>query len=102
MKHKQFLPVFLVCLLIILFFLRFDFPAKETSRNDYRDVFVGVDAAYDDVEGIKRLVDEVKSYTNLFVIGSAGITFNRTKLDEVCQYIYDSGLYFLLFTHPTT
>ena len=102
MKHRQFLPVFSAYLLIILLFLRFDFLVKESSRNDSLNVFVGVDAAYGDVEGVKRLVDEVKSYTNLFVIGSTGITFNRTKLDEACQHIYDSGLYFLLFTHPTT
>ena len=73
---------------------------KESSRNGPLDVFVGVDAAYGDVEGVKRLVDEVKSYTNLFVIGSTGITFNRTKLDEVCRYVYDSGLYFLVYMHP--
>ncbi len=65
------------------------------------DFFVGIDTAYDDVEDIKKLVDDVKSYTNLFGIGSAGITHNRTKLDEVCQYVYDSGLYFIVYKHPT-
>ena len=60
------------------------------------DFFVGVDTAYDDVEDIKKLVDEVKSYTNLFGIGSSGITYDRTKLDEICQYVYESGLYFIV------
>ena len=53
------------------------------------------------MEKIKRLVDEVKSYTNLFVIGSTGITFNVSKLDTVCQYVYESGLYFMTYAHPT-
>ncbi|MDH5595150.1 MAG: hypothetical protein OEY40_00340 [Candidatus Bathyarchaeota archaeon] len=71
---------------------------KDPSRPDF---FIGVDAAYDDVEDIKRLVDEVRSYTNLFVIGSTGITENITKLDEVCQYVYESGLYFMIYIHIT-
>jgi len=41
----------------------------------------------------------VKDYTNLFVIGSVELTFNRTALDEACDYIYNSGLNFIvLFT----
>jgi len=64
-------------------------------------VFVGVDAAYDNMESLKMRVDEVKSYTNFFIIGSTGITFNETKLNELCQYIYESGLSFAVFSHTT-
>jgi hypothetical protein len=71
-------------------------PVKDLSKPDF---FFGVDAVSDNVEDIKRLVDEVKSYTNLFVLGSTGITYNVTKLYEVCQYIYESGLYFMIFFH---
>jgi len=97
MKYRAILAVFLVSMLFFLLFLRINL-LKDSSRPDF---FFGVDAAYDGVEDIKRLVDEVKSYTNLFVIGSLGITFNVTKLDEVCQYVYESGLYFIIYTHPT-
>ena len=65
------------------------------------DIFVGVDAAYDNMESLKKRVDEVKSYTNFFIIGSYGITFNETKLNDLCQYIYDSGLSFAIFSHTT-
>ena len=99
MKHRKVLFVFLASLLIFLLFLKLYFLVKDPSRPVPLDAFVGVDAAYDDVKGIKRLVDEVRSYTNLFVIGSTGITRNVTKLDEVCQYVYDSGLYFIVYTH---
>jgi hypothetical protein len=101
LKARQFLPVFLASLLLILLFLRLGFFVKESPRLENLDVFVGVDAAYDDVEGVERLVDEVKPYTNLFVIGSTGITWNVTKLDQVCQYAYDSGLFFIVYLHPT-
>jgi hypothetical protein len=52
------------------------------------------------LENIERFVDEVKSYTNFFIVGSSGITNNVTKLNEVCQYINDSGLYFAVYMHP--
>ncbi len=97
MKYKVILVVFLVSMLLFLLFLSINL-LKDSSRPDF---FFGVDAAYDGVEDIKRLVDEVKSYTNFFVIGSLGITFNVSKLNEVCQYVYESGLYFVIYTHPT-
>jgi len=61
------------------------------------DFFFGVDVAYEDMEKNKALIDEVKSYTNLFVIGCRGITDNATKLDELCQYLKDRGLYFIIY-----
>jgi hypothetical protein len=65
-----------------------------------RQFFVGVEYAYaDDTTQLKTLVDKVESYTNLFVIGSLEISFNRTALDESCDYITQSGLSFIvLFT----
>ena len=78
----------------------FDFFVNETRPRN-QDVFVGIDVAYDNVEETKALIDQVKSYTNLFVIGSTGITWNYSKLNKVCEYVYDSGLHFLIYTHPT-
>jgi hypothetical protein len=60
---------------------------------------VGIDLAYgDSVAEAKRRIDEVSSYTNLFVIGTTGITNNATKLDECCQYAYDKGLSFIVYS----
>lgn len=64
------------------------------------EIFVGVDAAYDNVEEIKRLVDEISAYTNTIIIGSTGITHNFTKLNDVCQYIYNKRMYFMIYAHP--
>ncbi len=71
-----------------------------TRPNQDRPFYVGVEYAYaDDTTQLKALVDEVADYTNLFVIGSLAISFNRSALDESCDYIYRSGLSFIvLFT----
>ncbi|MDH5266502.1 MAG: hypothetical protein OEW62_02350 [Candidatus Bathyarchaeota archaeon] len=90
--------VLIVSLLIVSLFLGYSFFVKDPSRSDPPDVFVGVDVAYDDLAEIKGLVDEISSYTNLFVIGSTGITYNVTKVDETCQYVYDKGLSFIIYT----
>ena len=96
MKYRVVLAILLVSMFFVLLFWRLE-PVKEPSKPDF---FFGVDTAYDDVEDIKNLVDKVKAYTNFFGIGSIGITFNLTKLDEVCQYVCDSGLYFMVYMHP--
>ena len=70
MKKRMLFVVFLVSLLILLLFWGFNLAKNPQSL----DFFVGVDAVSDDVEDIKRLVDEVRSYTNLFVIGCTGIS----------------------------
>ncbi|MDG6223502.1 MAG: hypothetical protein QCH99_09605 [Candidatus Bathyarchaeota archaeon] len=62
------------------------------------DVYVGIDAAYDDLPAIKELITELKSHTNMFIIGCTGITYDQNKLDETCQYIYDHGMYFIIYS----
>jgi hypothetical protein len=98
MNLKYCLIAILISVLIGAFLLNYGFLGGAPSKGNTRDVFVGVDAAYASVEEIKTLVDEVSSYTNFFVIGSTGITYNETKLNEICQYVYDKGLSFIIFT----
>lgn len=88
----------LVSLLIGAFLLEYGFLGRAPSEGNTRDIFVGIDAAYASIEEIKALVDEVSAYTNFFVIGSTGITYDETKLNETCQYVYDRGLSFVIFT----
>ncbi len=75
------------------------------SGHSTPEVFVGIEFAYDEnagdvkelVDDLKVLVDKVKDYTNLFVIGSLEISFNRTALNEACDYVVDSGLHLIVF-----
>ena len=63
------------------------------------DIFFGIDAAYDNMTALKQRVDQVRSFTNFFIVGSYGVTFNKTRVDDLCQYLYDRGLSFAVFAH---
>jgi hypothetical protein len=92
-----YLVVMLISLLIMMLLLRAGLPAANLLRKEPSDLFFGIDAAYEDMDEIKQLVDEVSSYTNVFVLGCTGITHNFTRLDEMCRYIYDKGMYFIIY-----
>ena len=94
-RYDLIILLILIPLLIISLFITYGFFDKSPS-----DVFIGVAAAYDNVDEIKALADEAGSYINTIVIGSTGIVHNFTKLDDVCQYIYDRGLHFMIYGHP--
>ncbi len=96
---KRILSFLAALLLVISFFIAptlFTTQQKKTAP----DVFVGVDASFASIDETKQIVDTVKSYTNLFVVGSTAITWNLSKLAEVCQYLNDSELHFMTFAHP--
>jgi hypothetical protein len=92
---SKFLAFVVVILVVSLVFLNFAFLPE--TRSEFPDFFVGVSAAYADVDAIKVLIDEVSSYTNIFVIGSDGVSAFEDKLNEVCQYLVDKGMYFIVF-----
>lgn len=60
------------------------------------DVYVGIDAAYDN-QTITALINEVSSYTNLFIVGCTAITENQSRLNSICQYLYDKGMSFIIY-----
>lgn len=65
------------------------------------EFYVGVEVAYTNANAsdVKAIVDKVRGYTNLIVIGSPEISLNQTALNEACDYIRDAGLHFIvLFT----
>ena len=99
-KFAILAAVLLIVLISAALFLTANVASKQTST---RPFYVGVEFAYgNQFSQLKALVDQVKDYTNLFVIGSVGLTFNRTALDESCDYIFNSGLNFIvLFTSFT-
>jgi hypothetical protein len=97
MKNKC-LVVFLISLLTFPVFLNSSVTVHAQTENQPPDVFFGVDVAYENLTEIKTLINEISPYTNLFVIGCTGITDNVTRLNEVCQYLYDKGLSFIVYT----
>ena len=95
MKKLYFAAIFCFLLSVTLFLISNFFI--ETTKIEDPDVFVGIDVAHSNIEEIKTLVNKVSSYTNLFVIGSTGISHNQTKLEEVCQYLSDQDMKFIIF-----
>jgi hypothetical protein len=97
MKTK-YIVVLLISLLVFQVFLNSSFPVHAQTENQTSGVFFGVDVAYENLTDIKTLINEISPYTNVFVIGCTGITHNVTRLNDVCQYVYDKGLSFIVYT----
>lgn len=77
------------------------FAALQLHKNIEIPIYMGVEVAYENAtfSDMKVMVDKVKDYTNLIVIGSLDISFNETLLNETCDYITNAGLNFIvLFT----
>ena len=91
------LAVLTAIVLIVLISISLFLTLNQTSS---RQFYVGVEYAYgNQVIEVQALVDRVKSYTNLFVLGSVGLTFNQTALTEASDYIFHAKLNFIvLFT----
>jgi len=70
------------------------------SQTQSREFYYGVEFAYsNETAQVKQLVDKVKDYTNLFVLGSLGYLTDQTDLTEACDYIAAAKLNFIvLFT----
>ena len=99
MQNKAIiLTLGLVTILLASAFLTYEYLGSEQSAPKF---FVGVEMAYANAtfNDVKDLVDKVKDYSNLVVIGSPEISINQTALNETCDYINNTGLNFIiLFT----
>ena len=86
---------------VIVFSLFLGLNWTNNQTND-REFYIGVEYAYGgEVGEVKALVDKVRNYTNLFIMGSVEDNFktNHTALDEACDYIVEANLHLIvLFT----
>lgn len=97
-------PVALAIVTIIIVCLSIVISANWfTSPKPNREFYVGAEYAYgDSANEVKALVDKVKDYTNLVVLGSVGLSFNQSALTEACDYISNAKLNFIImFTDIT-
>ncbi|GAG32063.1 unnamed protein product, partial [marine sediment metagenome] len=90
--------IFLITVLSASVFIDHGFTALDHSQEDPLELFVGVDVAYYNLDEMYELIDEISTYTNLFVIGAKRISYNETKLIETCQYLYDHDMYFIIYS----
>jgi len=101
MKRVWVVAVFLCIVLVVSLFVGvYSIFGRDESVYAV-DVYVGVDAAYADMSDLKMRIEQVKDFTNIFVLGSTGITLDEAKLNEMCEYINACGLSFVTYTHTT-
>lgn len=79
--------------------------AKSTETST--SLYFGVDVGFESIDETLRIVDEVSSYTNLFVIGCYGPLiqsnnsrpiYNETRLSYISEYVYEKDLNFIVYS----
>ena len=91
--------IFIVLILTLLFlaklvYLPGDSENQVTSNNEF---YVGVAFCGNTSAEAKLLIDRTKDYTNLFVLQSGPISKNETAINEICDYVVESGMDFIVF-----
>jgi hypothetical protein len=106
MKLKK-LGIFLILMLISTFVMEQTSSTKAQSAETSTSLYFGVDVAFESLDETLRIINEVSSYTNLFIIGCYGpLThdnntrpiYNETRLNFVSQYVYDKRLSFMVYS----
>ncbi len=97
----------LIILIVLSLFIALNALSNKTPG---RQFYLGVEYAYGNnqttevqISQIEALVNKVKDYTNLFVMGDVSLTFNQTALYEACDFIYNNTKlnFIVLFTGGT-
>jgi hypothetical protein len=101
MKSRKLVTVLVSLLLVAPVFLSLDMP-QEAAAQIEPDVYVGVDIAYGGnyvtgVPAAKALIDRVSGFTNFFIMGTTGVSYNANALGTVFQYAYDRNMSFMSF-----
>ncbi len=74
-----------------------NYIAVNENRSDKDLLFFGVTYGSNTTQEAKLLIDEVKGYTNLFIVDSWDISTNEPALNEICEYAVDSGLSVIVY-----
>jgi hypothetical protein len=99
--HRKFAVAAAVVLVAVVLVSVFVASQWQKWTTPFPDFFVGVEVAYPNATAadVKVMVDRVKGYTNLVVVGAPEISLNESALNETCDYISAAGLKFIvLFT----
>ena len=106
MKLKE-LVIFIIVILISTFIVNSTSLNIAQSAKTATSLYFGVDVAFESLDETLRIVDEVSSYTNLFVIGCYGPViqsnnthpmYNETRLNYISDYVYEKGLSLIVYS----
>jgi len=96
--NSKWIVIFIISMLVTpVFVIRSPFAGAQHVQRATPDVFVGIDIAYNNYTEIKSLIDEVNAYTNLLIIGCTAITYNQTLLNEICEYLHEKNMSFIIY-----
>ena len=91
--------VFLLAIILIAVGLSYAavYYSQEPKARD--EFFFGVSFGQRTVAEAKAMIDQVKNYTNFFLVNNWGIVAKKTNetLNEVCDYAANAGLKFIVF-----
>lgn len=96
-RYGIFAIVIVALLALSLFLAVEDFLLPQSRAGSESEFYVGVECGYNNVTLCKTLIDKVKDYTNLFIIGSTDIAKNVSQLNDVCNYAYQAGMYISVY-----
>ncbi len=96
MKFKK-ATVLLILFLTLPLFLNCTLTTKATTTQTSPSLYFGVDVAFGSIPETEKLIDNVSSYSNFFVIGCTG-DYNLTRLTLISQYVFDKDLNFIVYS----
>ena len=97
MKTKKQLLLLLTTLLTCTLLTAATIEIFTHKTTKHPDVFFGVDIGYGNYEDAIKNIDAVSNFTNLIILGSLKLTTATENLTKICDYIYQKGLYFIIY-----
>lgn len=95
---KSTWPLFLTIIILFAAVLPTASIYNQNKSEAYNgDFFFGVMYGSNSTSEVKQLIDRIKGYTNLFILGSWDININETALNEICDYAADAGMSFIVY-----
>ncbi len=96
-RNAAFAVGIVALLTLSLFFGVETFLLPKNKTSGQLEFYVGVECGYNNVTLCKELINKIKDYTNLFIIGSTDIVKNATLLNDVCDYAIQKGMYISVY-----